>query len=284
MYPSQKDLKKLFRNYQESLKKIVSSKLKDSNKMKSTSADPHLRTLALPDVHRLVFDTTVATLFNDTEKKEDIIDPRHSSPHYSLTSIKRICEVFPNAAVRIHSSGDVSLVTPWYVINREVNLHGNDFVKGALVIPIEQKNEMCKCFIPCAGLDPDTDQMPEWCESYNIRQLVPDLNAMELYPIRRPGIGKLIALRGTSYGTIVSGQIEEGDIFYSRGQWLEVYAFGDDAFYKEGTHDSIRFTRDVSKNINKQKFEIMKWPILQGKIVELEKNFIDLHESVYSIE
>ena len=77
----------------------------------------------------------------------------------------------------------------------------------------------------------------------------------------------------------MSGQIE-GDIFYSRGQWLEVYAFGDDAFYKEGTHDSIRFTRDVSKNINKQKFEIMKWPILQGKIVELEKNFIDLHESV----
>lgn len=280
MYPSQKELKQLFKNYQESLKKAIVLKIRDSNKMKSNYADPHLRTLALPDVHRLVFETTVATKFKDSEKNEDVVDSKNSSPNYSLSSISRINEVFPNAVIRVHSSGDITLVTPWYVLNREMNIHENVFAKGALVLPVEQGDNAFKCFIPCAGLDPDTNLLPSWCESYSIRQLVPDLNPMELYPIRRPGIGKLVALRGTEHGTIPSGQIEESDIIYSRGQWMEVYAYGDDAFYREGTHNSIRFKQDVSKNINKQKFDIMKWPIVQGKIVELDANVIDSHEFV----
>ena len=139
---------------------------------------------------------------------------------------------------------------------------------------------MIKCFIPCGGLDPDTDNVPLWCQSYNIKDIVPNLKPMDLYSIRKPGIGKMSAIVKTDYTSITSGQVGEGDIILCRGQWMEVYAFGDDAFYREGVHDSVRFRKNVTKNCNKQKYDIMKWPALQGKVVELNESDIGLHEAV----
>ena len=61
---------------------------------------------------------------------------------------------------------------------------------------------------------------------------------------------------------------------------MEVYRYGDDAFYNRGVHDIVRFRESFTKNINKQKYEIMKWPTLQGRLVKLNQNDIKLNESV----
>ena len=74
--------------------------------------------------------------------------------------------------------------------------------------------------------------------------------------------------------------MDVGDIIYSRGQTLEVMAISDDAFYREGSRNSLRFTKDLTKNINHQKFNIIKWPVLQGKIIKMNKNDMKIHDSV----
>ena len=79
---------------------------------------------------------------------------------------------------------------------------------------------------------------------------------------------------------MISGQIKENDYVICHGKWMQVYAFGDDAFYPEGYHDSIRFTTDIERNANKQKFEIVRWPCLNGKIAIVKKSDMSLHQAV----
>ena len=63
-----------------------------------------------------------------------------------------------------------------------------------------------------------------------------------------------------------------------RGMWMEVYAFGNDAFYPK--RNVVRFTKKVDRNINKQNFDIVRWPILQGNIKSLKKTDLKLQEPV----
>uniref|UniRef100_A0A7M5XIE2 Uncharacterized protein n=1 Tax=Clytia hemisphaerica TaxID=252671 RepID=A0A7M5XIE2_9CNID len=82
----------------------------------------------------------------------------------------------------------------------------------------------------------------------------------------------MIGFKGLSFTTIRTGQVAVGDIIHCRGQYLEIYAFGDDSSYVEGVHDAIRLKKDLTKNINKQKFEIIKWPRLVGQLFCSEDN------------
>lgn len=262
-YPGEIQLKDLYKNCHDSLLTSTRLKLKESNKMKSSLADPHSRTVIIPEIHKLVFAGAFSSKFLPTERSLVGIDLKQSSPRFNLDSIIRVDEVFQGAVTRIHGSGDTTVVTPWYHITTdEMGSNSDDFLqKGTLLLPIQQNHHTIKCFVPCAGLDPETDNIPTWCESYKINDVLPNINIKDLYPIRKAGIGKLSAINKQDYSSIPSGQIEIGDVILCRGQWMEVLVFGGDAFYTEGAHDIVRFTKNFTKNINKQKYDIMKWPI-----------------------
>ena len=127
-----------------------------------------------------------------------------------------------------------------------------------MAIPIKTNEERIECFLPCAGLDPDTDLIPSWCsvKGHDIRELVPDISPSQLLPLRKHGEGTLTGYKSTFFASIKSGQVEIGDLVYCRGQTMEVFAVSDDAFYPEGSRNSLRFTNDLTKNINRQKFDI----------------------------
>ena len=230
----------------------------------------------------MVFAAAFSIKFLITERFINGVDLNKSSPKFNLTTISRVQEVFSGSAVvRVHSYGDLTLITPWFYVSNSSNETNNDFLqKNTLILPLNKTDGLYKCFIPCGGLDPTTDNIPPWCQSYNIKDIIPYINPMDLYSIRKPGIGKMSAVSKTDYTSIPSHQVDEGDLILCRGQWMEVYAFGDDATYHPGVHDIVRFTKDFNKNINKQKYEIIKWPKLQGRIMELNENEIDLHEPV----
>ena len=112
---------------------------------------------------------------------------------------------------KIHQSGDISLVTPWYVITEDLTISFEDegstrntSTKGSLAIPIKETNgDIMKLFIPCAGLDPDTDQVPTWVTGYNIRKIIPEMDKMSLYP-RVSGNGKLSGIKAMDYASLPS--------------------------------------------------------------------------------
>ena len=55
----------------------------------------------------------------------------------------------------------------------------------------------------------------------------------------------------------------------------------DDAFYSEGLRHCFRFTQDdAQRYVNKQRFEVIRWPRFQGKIVIITKGNLNIHESV----
>jgi len=250
--------------------------------MKSNSADPHFRTLTIPDIHQFVFETVLCNRLNQEEKHLQCTNTNlsKSSSLFNLQTLERVNQIFPKSPVKVHNSGDISLVTPWFVLNKDQSFDDHIFKRGHLVIPIKSNDEGIECFIPCAGLDPDTDIIPSWCseKGHNIQELVPDISPNQLLPIRKHGEGTLTGYKSTFFASIKSGQVDIGDLIYCRGQTLEVFAISDDAFYPEGSRNSLRFTKDLTKNINRQKFDIIKWPVLQGKIVNFNMRDVDVHE------
>ena len=209
----------------------------------------------------------------------DGVDLKTSSPVFHLTTVQRLDGVFGSSYVKCHSTGDVSLITPWLEVNKVADVD-KILQKGALVIPLEETSDTIRCFHPCGGIDPDTDEVPVWAEDICLKELVPNIDTKQLYPLRKPGIGKMSFIRNTDFTSIISGQVFEGDLVVCRGQWHEVFAVSDDAFYPEGLRNCVRFTHDAQRNINKQRFDIIRWPKLQGKILMISKNNLNLHESV----
>ena len=88
------------------------------------------------------------------------------------------------------------------------------------------------------------------------------------------------AIRGTDFSSLCSGQVDAGDHVLCRGGLNEVYSVADDAYFPEGFRDSIRFTKDFVKNVNKQPFDIIKSPMLQGKIMNIDKKFIGTFQDI----
>ena len=82
--------------------------------------------------------------------------------------------------------------------------------------------------------------------------------------------------KGMSFTSIKSGQIEIGDYLACRGQYMQVMGFGDDTFYQPGVHDTVRFVHDLKRNINKQKFDIVRFPKLIGQVVKIEDDGNDV--------
>ena len=210
----------------------------------------------------------------------DGVDLRRSSPIFKIVTLSRVENVFGGSFVKCHTSGDISIICLWLVVKNDV-ADLEYLKKAAYVIPMNEiDDKTIRCFLPCGGIDPTTDEVPSWSEEIMLNEIIPGYDVKDLYSLRKRGTGKMTTCRHTDFTSIVSGQVKEGDFIVCRGQWLEVGTFADDAFYPEGYRDSIRFKSDVKQNINKQNFDIIRWPSLQGNIVVLEKNNLILDEPV----
>ena len=43
-------------------------------------------------------------------------------------------------------------------------------------MPLEEKHDNnVRVFILCAGIDPDTDMVPHWCQEYKLNNVIPSL-------------------------------------------------------------------------------------------------------------
>ena len=187
MYPESSLLKALYLNLCNAFTKNLERKLKDNNSMKSTSIDPHLRTVVLADIPRLIFSGVFAPKFNSDERSAPKNGDK-SSPLFNISTMERLVNIFSShAAIKCHNSGDVSLITPIAVISGSEssspdyhdneNSHDNYVPSvGSLVIPLSTEGCCYKCFIPCAGFDPDTNELPTWSVPIKLTTLIPSIN------------------------------------------------------------------------------------------------------------
>ena len=150
-YPGIDLLKNLYSDLYNSLIKTSRQKLLDSNKMRSNLADPHTKTIvAAADVNRLIFAGAFGKKFTVTERTVTGVDMKKSSPVFTH-NLKRLEEVFGGSFIKCHGSGDISMVTPWFVLEKEKDT--NFLLKGALLLRLEDLGDIIKLFVPCAGLD-----------------------------------------------------------------------------------------------------------------------------------
>ena len=58
-------------------------------------------------------------------------------------------------------------------------------------MPLEEKHDNnVRTFILCAGIDPDTDMVPHWCQEYKLNNVIPSLNVKAIYSVHTQGTGK----------------------------------------------------------------------------------------------
>ena len=60
--------------------------------------------------------------------------------------------------------------------------------------------------------------MPAWCRTYNIKEVLPNLNRMDLYSIRKPGIGKCQPLTKLIIQVSQVVRSKKGDLILCCGQ------------------------------------------------------------------
>ena len=277
--PSINQLSDLYRDLSLNLKKQCTQKLNESNKMKSNFANPHLKTILISDTHRLFFAGAFGRKFTTSEMSLAGVNIERNSPVYSLSKITRVREVFGDDFLKIHSSGDISFVTPWYVV--EEPTRPSWLTKGALIIPISAIGDNIECFVPCPGLNPETDSVDDWVQDIKLKDIFKGLKREKLSKVQ--GDGKISIINKTDYASILPGQVCEGDFIYVRGEYYEVFAHTEDAFSPIGTKEVVRFRTNAKKNVNNQRFEIVRWPSLQGKILKLPSSSVKLDTPV-SIE
>ena len=88
--------------------------------------------------------------------------------------------------------------------------------------------------------------------------------------------------QGMDFTSINStNKVLPGNFIVCRGDdYYEIMTATDDCFFPEGTRDSVRVTRDFTKNVNKQPFDIVKDQKLRGEIQTFQNSVLDKHSNV----
>ena len=227
VYPGNELLKNLFKDCKNDLVKSASVKLLDANRMKSNLSDPHKRTTSIPNIHRLVFSGAFGCKFLPKERLLDV-DLKRSSPIFKLFTLDRLNQVFGPCFVKCHPSKDTSFISPVSIFIGAQQDDNPWLQQENLVMPLRQldNNRVVECFIPCGGIDPDTDEIPTWSEEISLKDIVPDLDKKCIYPLRLAGVGKITGYRDFNFAIVQPNQVKKDDYVISRGQWMQVVTSG----------------------------------------------------------
>lgn len=269
----------------------VLKKVKDSNKIHVTSTDPHQRTVMVDRVHSRVFKGAFGTKIGEGSEEEE-----ENQCFYSVESLDNVIRVLGKSAIKITGDRDVCIVTPWQVLLSE--LDGGppgEFCAGKLVLPITKGPLETLCFLPCGGLDFETDDVPTWANKIPLSCISSSLLQSDLagdYPsLKDLGKGKINFVSKTDHLDILPGQsVEEGDRIVCNGEEHIIRTVGPNAFYREGTADVVTFTdilvegkwvRDKwVKNGNEKTYHIIRMPFLYGQMREINNEKLESLDNV----
>ena len=272
--------------------KSISKKLKDASSTSSNATDPHYRSVVIPGVSRLVFANLFGKTFSAEENKVLPENLKKSSPTFAIKSLQRTVAILGAAPlVKCHSSNDITAIVPWLYLNNEFKFSYNTtadgantsinkeayFSQGRLIIPLSFNagSNTYKVFIPCGGPDPLTDQLPDYVESYHLDEIFPVVP--EQLRLNK-AVGTISLITGQDWAVIQRDQVCEGDYVFVRGVYLKLRGVG--TSFTSDEKNSLRFTTDAMKNVNKQGFSIAKMPKVQGRIVVIPETAMKLHRPV----
>lgn len=232
-----------YQNQCKFLEKSVNKTLRDCSTLKSNISNPHNRECVILNVSRLVFCSVYGRILEASERNIESIKPSASNtPLFELPSLERLLKFFKSSEsiLKIHSGGDVSLITSWLVLKERFNVKGDLFFEGGrLVIPLKVNGDTVSVFIPCGGPDPETDQLPSWCRKYSLDDIIP-VKAQQLQ--YRQGEGLLSAVSKQDWTSIQKGQVNEGDYVNCRGEYLVVKGVGID--FNSDFKNIVRYKTD----------------------------------------
>ena len=145
-------------------------------------------------------------------------------------------------------------VCSWCVVME----HFHYVKSGCLVLPLSvESDEFVKCFVPCEGVDLETEEAGE----IHISDILP-FNPQNFKNLKEKGIGNMPGIANIDWTSIISKQVEAGNFLEChRPEYHEVWMVGDNAFFPEGASDSIRLRSSFVRNVNKQPVDIIKVPV-----------------------
>ena len=273
--------KKFFDSSVSNLEKNIVKKLRDSNTMRSTVANPYYRTVVLQNVSRLAFAFKYGRYF----VRDEILQQRtdNSSPLFGIDTIQRLVEIFPtNSLFKVLPARDVSFITPWYKLNTDTRIVFPDekiktFEEGKLVIPIQKSGDKLQVFFVCGGLD-DNDNIPEWVVDKSVEDLGFQPGPQEF--VEKKGIGHISVNKKDYDWTYVpkDQEIEDNDYLRVRSCYYKVLGHCRDI--NNVNFDCVRFTTKFEKNSNHSTYGIIKPPVLKGNIAWLDVSELELHRTV----
>ena len=149
--------------------------------MKSSVSDPHKRIVSITDVHVFTNNAFVSKFFDTNIHDKPIV----------TSCLNEHSEVFLKSNIaKFHSSGDISLITPWSVVleQKEIELveEGKKVFLEAGSLLLQINKTLNEYFVPCGGLDED-NTIPNWCSEIDLRKLLPGLKPEDVYPLKKAG-------------------------------------------------------------------------------------------------
>ena len=265
-----------FKNSCENVEKQVSRKLRDSNTLKSNLANPYYRCLIIGNIPRLAFAHKYGRNFLPSERRgvgNDVV-----SPYFEIKTVDRLMESFSaNVLLKVQSSGDTSLITPWVCLNTDISVKFphekyTTFESGKLGLPLKQEDDKLLVFFVCGGLDED-DEVPAWVQEFTPKDLgIPVIPSsyMESKGLSTITLNK----KNRDWSYVVKGQgICDGDFLKIRANYYEVLGIVGDCF--QPNNECVRFCQDLHKNVNNAPFSIIKAPIFTGNVAWIPKNVFE---------
>ena len=161
------------------------------------------------------------------------------------------------------------IVTPWAILSDDMGL---GFEKGKFVIPVTRGSVSTICFVPCAGIDDETGQVPSWCEEVSLN----DFAAFDwtAFPnLQTLGESKVNALANNVIKNVLPGEVMVGDVVTIGGQANEVVSVEENG--------EVVVCKDIwKKKGNQRNYRITRVPKLYGKLLEIQNNNIETYADV----
>ena len=271
-------------------KEHVRNKVKDSNRAKSTVADPHRRTVITYPVHRHIFSLSIAKNFMNNEKK---YNNKHGC-QFTLTNLMRTEEILGvESILKMKEGGDKILVCPWSVVTKDISGHGLNI--GRLVITLSSPFnatsgltdqfgkvvQLVDVFVPCGGSDQCESEIPVGYEEIKLSSIIPNLR-LDNVPL--PGVLKNITIeKEFEFFNTPRGVLAAGDIISCGSERYLVDTVSADIFKPRYDLVSIGKNNRFKQNNKKRNIRHGKMPIVVGKLLKLDirelvvKEGIDFH-------
>ena len=169
-----------YENIFHHINKQVVKKLKDNNRLRSNAENPHHRIVTLYNIPKLPF----AWLFGTHFRHDDVYVYINPTVPLNFRSVQMtdfklqfdhgLCYVnhfhlqciSTDSLLKIHNSGDCSLLTPWLSFCSLLSVRFAEnrigtFESGHLVLPLKEFEDKVQVFFVCGGLN-DDGTVPEW--------------------------------------------------------------------------------------------------------------------------